>query len=162
VERLRVLLAAVRDTREVKRTVIRTMVLVDEALDAVLYRPAVVKAFTWAPRWCLCDLAKFSMALDDRWRVGYSDQAGVVSGRSCEACGRRASIHLVGGRSGDCGPEQVADTGDGGVLEDRAVHLCGWCHIEGPILTEKDLERELIAAARDAVAWRWRSEPGRG
>jgi hypothetical protein len=107
-------------------------------------------------------LAKFSMALDDRWRVGYSDQAGVVSGRSCEACGRRASIHLVGGRSGDCGPEQVADTGDGGVLEDRAVHLCGWCHIEGPILTEKDLERELIAAARDAVAWRWRSEPGRG
>jgi hypothetical protein len=153
-----ILVAAVRDTGEVKRSVIRALALVDEALDEVLYRPAVVKAFMWVPRWWLCDLAKFSLTLDERWGVGYWDQADIVPGRPCEACGRRASFHVIGGPSDDKTDE--ADTerepGDEAFLDDPAVHLCGWCHVEGPILNEIDLKRELDAATRDSVAWRWR------
>jgi hypothetical protein len=140
----------VRDTGEVKRDLIRVMALLDEALDGVLYRPAVVRAFRWVPRWWLCDLARFSMVLDDRWGVGYWDQADIVPGRPCEACGRRASIHVIGGPS-----EGETDNG-GTFLDDRAVFLCGWCHVQGPILNEHDLKRELDSAARDSVAWRWR------
>jgi hypothetical protein len=157
-------LTLVRDTGEVKRSLIRAMALVDEALDEVLYRPAVVKAFMWVPRWWLCDLAKFSMALDDRWGVGYWDQANIAPGRPCEACGRRASIHVVGGPWDDETDEVDAEGDDDfeTFLDDRAVYLCGWCHVEGPILNEDDLKRELDAAARDSVAWRWRWRTGRG
>lgn len=135
------------------------MARVDEALDEVLYRPAVVKAFTWFPRWWRCDLAKLSMVLDDRWGVGYWDQADIVPGEPCEACGRRASIHLIGGQSAD--DALVEAEGDRDFLHSRVVHLCGWCHIEGPILSESDLARELDAAAVNSVAWRWRWRPGR-
>ena len=136
------------------------MAKVDEALDEVLYRPAVVKAFTWLPRWWLCELAKVSMALDDRWGVGYWDEADIAPGRPCEACGRRASIHLIGGQSDDDELEEAGEDRD--FLHSRVVYLCGWCHIEGPILSESDLARELDAAAVDSVAWRWRWRPGRG
>jgi hypothetical protein len=140
------------------------MALVDEGLDEVLYRPAVVKAFRWVPRWWLCDLAKLSLALDDRWGVGYWDQADIVPGRPCEACGRRASIHVIGGPSDDESDESdesdeahtEREAGGETFLDDRAVYLCGWCHVEGPILSEHDLKRELDAAAQDSVAWRWR------
>jgi hypothetical protein len=155
-------LAAVRDTAEVKRSVIRALALVDEALDEVLFRPAVVKAFKWVPRWWLCDIAKLSMTLDERWGVGYWDQADITPGRPCEACGRRASIHVIGGRrDDDVDAEDDGEIGCETILDDRAVYLCGWCHVEGPILNEDDLKRELEAAARDSVAWRWAWRTGR-
>ncbi len=69
-----------RGTGAVKRVVIRVLAKVDEAVDEVLYRPAVVKVFQWAPRWWLCDLAKLSMALDDRWNVGYWETQESPSG----------------------------------------------------------------------------------
>ena len=40
-------------TRRVKRRQ-----KVDEALDELLYRPEIVKAFVWIPRWWRCDMAK--------------------------------------------------------------------------------------------------------
>jgi hypothetical protein len=55
---------------DVKRAMVVGFAKVDGAIDAVLYRPAVVKAFAWVPRWWQCDLAKLSMALDDHWLVG--------------------------------------------------------------------------------------------
>lgn len=130
-----------------KGVLIRVLARADEALDAVLYRPAVVKAFIWLPRWWLCDLAKLSIALDDRWKVGYWDEAGIVPGGPCEACGRRASIHVYGGRDPD---EEVM----GYFMEGRPVSTCGWCHL-GTILNDADLERELALARADSVAWRW-------
>jgi hypothetical protein len=135
------------DNGDVKRVLIRVLAKADEALDEVLYRPAVVKAFIWLPRWWLCDLAKLSIALDDRWQVGYWDEDGIFPGGPCEACGRRASIHVLGGLE----PDEEAM---GWFLESRPVSTCGWCHL-GTILNEADLERELALARADSVAWRW-------
>lgn len=69
----------------------------DEIVDEVLYRPVVVRAFRWLPRWWQCDLAKLSMALDDRWSSGWWENAWIAPGGPCDACGRRASIHVLGG-----------------------------------------------------------------
>jgi hypothetical protein len=90
------------------------MAVADEVIDEVLYRPAVVKAFAWLPRWWLCELAKVSMALDDCWGVGYWDEAGIAPGGPCEACGRRASIHVVGGLCDDEDPSDGDDDFPGG------------------------------------------------
>ena len=145
-----------------KRAVIRGLALVDEALDEVLYRPAIVKAFMWLPRWWLCDLAKLSMVLDDRWAVGYWEKASIAPGQPCEACGRRAAIHLIGGWADDPDLDETREDDGGDLLAHRVVRLCGWCHIEGPILTQDDLHQEFQAAVRDSVSWRWRWRPGRG
>jgi hypothetical protein len=40
-------------------------------VDRVVYRPAVVKATVWLPRWWNCQLAQVSMKLDDRWGTGF-------------------------------------------------------------------------------------------
>ena len=139
-----------RDTGAVKRAVVRLLAKIDEAVDEVLYRPAVVKVFQWAPRWWLCDLAKLSMALDDHWNVGYWEDAGIVPGAPCEACGRRASIHVVGGWDGE-------ERGEGGAfLDDRPVYLCGWCQIRGDISSHEHLQAALTEARACSVAWRWR------
>lgn len=128
------------------------MAAVDGALDEVLYRPAIVKAFVWLPRWWSCELAKLSMVLDDRWKVGYWARAGIAPGRQCEACRRRASIHLIGGRDDEY-PEGV-----GSFLDDRPVYLCGWCHVVGAINNARDLDAALSEARHDSVSsrWRWR------
>lgn len=131
-----------------KRALVVAIAKVDEAFDEVLYRPAVVKAFQWLPRWWLCDLAKLSIALDDRWGVGYWDEIGIAPGNPCDACGRRASIHVVGGLEPD-------DEPSGDFMEDRPVYICGWCHLTGVMLTEDDIERELALARADSVSWRW-------
>ena len=74
------------------------------------------------------------MRLDDLWRTGYWDNAGIAPGDPCEACGRRASIHVYGGADPDLGA--VYD-----YMEDHPVHVCGWCHLGGPMLNEADVER---------------------
>ncbi len=132
-----------------KRAVVQSLALVDEAIDEVLYRPAVIKAFSWLPRWWLCDLAKVSIWLDDRWETGYWKSAGCEPGGPCEACGRRAAIHVYGGLEPDLEP-------DGGYLDGRPVRVCGWCQLGGPLLDEGDVQRELALARADSVAWRWR------
>src|SRR5262245_23614163 len=120
-----------------KRAMIRLLAKVDEAFDELLYRPAVVKVFQWVSRWWLCELAKFSMALDDRWRVGYWDEAGTAPGEPCEACRRRASIHVIGGLDED------ERDGDEGFLDARPVYLCGWCQLRGAIDSEEELDAAL-------------------
>ncbi len=127
-----------------------TMAKLDEALDELLYRPAVVKAFMWLPRWWSCDLAKLSMALDDRWEARYWEETGIVPGRLCEACGRRASIHVVGGRD----DESEEDRED--FVDDRLVYLCGWCQLRGDIDSAPNLDAALAEAREDSLSWRWR------
>lgn len=137
--------------RRLGRAVVAVLEKVDEGVDEVLYRPAVVKAFTWLPRWWKCDLARLSMAIDDRWRLGWWDESDVVIGDWCEACGRRASLHVYGGVDDDHPPV-------GTYLDDRPIYVCGWCRLEGdaPILDEDDVRRELAQARARSVAWRWR------
>jgi hypothetical protein len=133
----------------VKRVVVRALAKIDEALDLVLYRPAVVRAFLWLPRWWLCDLARLSIRLDERWHVGWWDEVGIYPGQPCEACGRRASIHVHGGLEPD-------DEATGAFIESRRILLCGWCRLDGPILDDDDIQRELARARERSVAWRWR------
>ena len=133
-----------------RRLLVLALEKADEALDEVLYRPAVVKAFAWLPRWWLCDLAKLSMRLDERWSTGYwRDRLDFGPYGVCEACGRRAAIHVCGGVVPE--EEPIGD-----YLEGRPVHTCGWCHLRGLILDESDVQRELAAARRYSVAWKWR------
>ena len=125
------------------------MAKVDEAVDEVLYRPAVVKAFRWIPRWWLCDLARLSIFLDDRWRTGYWAGVGIAPGGACEACRRRAAIHVLGGRDDGEPVENVT------FLDERPVHVCGWCQIRGDINSHEALEEALEEARDDSVSWRW-------
>jgi hypothetical protein len=118
------------------RLVVVMLEKVDEVIDAVAYRPAVVKAFASLPWWWHCGLAKLSVRLDDRWGTGYWADGPVPSG-TCAACERRAAHLVIDGPVGE-------------------VPLCGWCRIEGSILSEADLERALAAAAARSVSWRWR------
>lgn len=135
----------------VKRTIVLVLAKLDEAVDEVLYRPLVVRLFVWAPRWWLCDLARFSMALDDRWSVGYWDNVGIAPGDACEACGRRAAIHVYGGNE----EGEAIDPAEG-FLGNRPVHVCGWCQLRGDIGSEQELQVVLAAARDDSVSWRWR------
>ena len=120
----------------------------DDWLDAIMYRPVIVRAFMWLPRWWLCDLAKLSIALDERWGVGHWNDDKAWPGRPCEACGRRASIHTYGGRDRD-------ETPTGEFLDTRTVQVCGWCRPDGPMMNEDDVQQQLAKARRRSIAWRW-------
>jgi hypothetical protein len=119
-----------------KRFVVVTLERVDVGIDALAYRPAVVKAFAWLPWWWSFGLAKLSVRLDDRWSTGYWAEVPVPSG-TCAACERRAAHLVIDGPTGE-------------------VPLCGWCRVEGRIVTQADLERALAAAGARSVSWRWR------
>ena len=137
-----------------KKALISSLARADDAVDAIAYRPAVVKAFAWVPRWWRCDLARLSIALDRRWGVGWWDDYG-PSG-VCEACGRRAAWVVIGGWDEDLlGPRTASSTA---FVDDRQVRLCGWCHLsDGPFPQSEDqLQEELRQAGAESVSWRWR------
>ena len=122
---------------------------VDEALDELLYRPAVVKAFAWLPRWWLCDLAKLSIRLDTRWGTAWWN-GELEPGEPCQACRRRASIHIYGGPDPDPDPDDEEDVTD--YLTTRPIQLCGWCSVGGPIDNDADLGASLPPPVR--IQWR--------
>src|SRR5688572_22981362 len=97
-----------------KRFVVVALAMVDEGIDALAYRPAVVKAFRWLPWWWSCGPAKLSVALDQRWRTGYWTDGWAPVG-ACAACERREAWYVIDGPSGE-------------------VPLCGWCRVEGAVL----------------------------
>lgn len=138
--------------RSVGRGVVAVLEKVDEAVDEVLYRPAVVKAFGWLPRWWRCDVARLSMVIDDRWDLGWWDDAGIAPGGVCEACGRRAAIHVLGGADEEREPAEM-------YLDTRPIYVCGWCHPVGPMPDEAAVQRALAAARARSVSWRWRWTP---
>ncbi len=131
-----------------QRAIVISLAKADELIDELVYRPAVVRMFLWLPRWWLCDVAKLSIALDHRWRVGYWDL--IVPNGPCEACGRRAAIHIYGGDADD------ADADIQDFLADRPVRTCGWCQLQGPITDQAQLDEALSAARSRSVSWRWR------
>lgn len=120
-----------------RRLLVGALARLDEAIDLVAYRPAVVRAFERLPRWWLCDLARLSIRLDDRWETGWWDDAGIVPGEPCAACGCRASIFVI---------EAVDGT---------EAEICGWCRVDGSVFTSADLARELEKAGAASVGWRW-------
>ena len=134
----------------VHRAIVVVLAKADEALDLVLYRPAVVRLFLWVPAWWSCNLARLAVRLDDGWNTGYWDD-GPVPGEPCEACHRRASIYVLGG---------LAEGEEAGpcFLDTRPVLLCGWCRIssdEFPICDEEHLRRASRERERHP-------SPGRG
>ena len=137
-----------------KHVLVVVLAKFDEAIDWLLYRPAVVKAFLWVPRWWQCDLAKLSVRLDDHWQIGYWGDEG-RPGVPCAVCRRRASWLEIGGRDPD-----IDDPAEHFFLDDRVIPLCSWCQVVGPINDEDDLRREFAAARDASISWRWRW-PGR-
>jgi hypothetical protein len=125
-------------SKDARRRVVGALAQLDLLVDEVAYRPAVVRAFRWLPRWWLCDIARVSIWLDNQWSTGWWHDAGITPGAACAACGRRASIFVI-------------DSPDG-----SEVGLCGWCRVTGPVLSLSELDRELAKAAADSVAWKWR------
>jgi hypothetical protein len=129
------------------------------AVDAVAYRPAVVRLTRRLPVWWHCQLAHASMALDDRWGTGYweSDSAPPVPEGLCEACGRRAAWLTVGGTH----DEDDEEDGNGDFLDDHLVNLCGWCQLD---LSRRprnrtELDAILAEAGERSIGWRWRWRP---
>jgi len=54
-----------------ERKIVSLLNLACTAIDAVAYRPVVVRLTRRLPRWWRCDLTRLSMFLDDRWNTGY-------------------------------------------------------------------------------------------
>lgn len=129
------------------------------AVDAVAYRPAVVRLTMRLPRWWSCQLAHLSMRLDDRWGSGYwsSDAAPAAPEGLCDACQRRAAWLVVGGRDDDEDDTNKEESA-AAFLTEHPVHLCGWCRLDwgAPIETTADLECALARARRRSIAWSWR------
>lgn len=123
-----------RDGAGLRPLIVRGLAWACRALDEILYRPAVVKATMWLPRWWTCELAKISVALDDRWNVGYWPD-GAPDG-TCEVCGRRAAW-LEFDHAG------------------RSVSVCGWCPTSP--FTQNHPANDAFAASRArSIRWSWR------
>ena len=71
-----------------RRMVVDALVTADAALHQLVYRPSVVKLFSWLQFWWLCDLAQASMALDNCWKRGYWAAASPAPRGVCQACDR--------------------------------------------------------------------------
>lgn len=114
--------------------------------DGFLYRPFVVRATPFLPRWWNCRLARLSLHLDERWGTGFweGESAPAAPGGPCSACGLRPSPFVLDVVDED----RYADTAG-------IVRLCGWCRIEAPVLTERNLSGRLSATRRRSVSWRW-------
>ena len=144
--------------RDVELFVLRAMNRACTAVDAVAYRPAVVRLTRRLPIWWHCQLAHASMALDDRWGTGYweSDSAPAVPEGLCEACRRRAAWLTVGGPRDEGGEQEDRDYLDG-----HLVHLCGWCQLDlsRRPRDQTDLDAILAEAGERSIGWRWRWRP---
>jgi hypothetical protein len=130
-----------------KRATVKSLNLLCGGVDAVAYRPAVVKATLRLPRWWNCNLARLSVRLDERWETGC--WGCWYPGGLCEACGRRAAW-LVVSDSPFCDDEERWEP------RHRAVEVCGWCRLEGQIVSDAELDAALEAAKARSVSYRWR------
>jgi hypothetical protein len=119
------------------------------AVDAVAYRPAVIKLTLRLPRWWQCELARLSVQLDDRWSVGCWT-TGRPQG-ACDVCKRRAAWLVVGGR------DWIEDfEPDHSFMEQHPVRLCGYCRLSGfPIENTEQLATSVARAREQSIAWRW-------
>jgi hypothetical protein len=140
---------------DAKRLIVRFLDASDRVVDAVAYRPAVVKATKPLPRWWRCELAKLATRLDQRWgadALGGDGRPGPV----CDCCGRRAAWLQAGGYADD--PEFEGETfASDEYMAHRSVNLCSWCSLpdEAAITDETSLQQALAQSRAASVAWRW-------
>jgi hypothetical protein len=143
------------DMPRLKLAIVRILNWLCTVIDALAYRPAVVKLTERLPRFWTCQAAHASMALDRRWRTGFwtSADAPAVPGGPCDACGRRAALFTIGGWA-----EKTKNDIDRPYLADHVVQLCGWCCLDGNArpADRAELDRALATARSRSVAWRWR------
>jgi len=127
------------------------------AVDAVAYRPSIVKLGMPLPRWWNCELARLSIRLDDRWETRFWDDywEDWRPGGVCDICGRRASWLTY--RDDDPDEEEVSSEDRRPVEVD--IDICYWCRLEMPITSESELEAAIAEARRRSVSWRWRRPP---
>lgn len=136
------------------RTQKRVVAGLDQAcriVDAIMYRPFMVKLTERLPAHWHCQLGAVSVALDDRWGTNYWD--GMEPTELCEACGLRAAWLEIGGRY---------DEGDADELDDdwfmatRPVQICGWCKVDADatIENEEQLQTALARAKAQSVRWK--------
>ena len=143
-----------RSLRRTRLAVIKGLYDACGWIDAVAYRPVVMKLTGSIPRWWHCQLGQLSVRLDDRWGTGYfsSPDAPCVTRGFCEACRRRSAWLVTGGLDleDDPDPDDYLDT--------HAVALCGWCHPVWPAAprTKEDIEEALREAGATSIGWRWR------
>jgi hypothetical protein len=138
-----------------RRAVVRGLDVACRGVDELAYRPAVVRATYRLPRWWNCQLARLSVALDDRWHTGvWGDWRpdGI-----CEVCGRRAAWLVLGGPHED-DPDLGEDFSSGAALplDDQAMNLCFWCRLPMPVTTGEELASATDDARSRSVAWAWR------
>lgn len=143
-----------------RRAVVSGLNSACELVDEVAYRPAVVWLTLRLPRWWRCELARLSMRLDERWKVGWWETGGartVAPGGECDICHRRPAIHEVGGSMEDLGVEP-----DGSYMEAHPLQTCGWCKLPyGEIESDEQIVAAIAdARARSISARRWRWHPG--
>ncbi len=76
---------------------------------------------------------------------------GTVEGSARGSVGQIAKIK-------SCRAVGIADGPDrsptGGYLDGRVIRLCGWCSIDGPMLDQDEVRRELALARTRSVASR--------
>lgn len=140
-------------TRSLKLGVIRILDTSCQAVDAVAYRPAVVKATIWWPWPWTCQFAKFGLWLDKRWGTDYQ---GFYPQGKCDVCRRRASWITVGGYDPDDPDDEAPETDD--FMGNNPVNLCGWCDLDA--LNVEDVASFEIAKSKaraKSISWRWRS-----
>jgi hypothetical protein len=132
-----------------RRLIVVTLERACAAVDAVAYRPAVIKLTLGLPRWWRCELARLSVWLDDRWGTDHWT-AGRPT-RVCDVCKRRAAWLVVGGRDWleDIEP-------DHSFMEEHPVNVCGYCQLlGGPIKNAEQLAVSMAQAREKSIAWRW-------
>lgn len=141
---------------------VRGLNRVCDLVDAIAYRPAMVRLTRRLPFFWHCQLARASIALDERWGTGYwdSDSAPPVPEGLCDACGRRAAWLVIGGSWVDEGVDDP-DEDDRDFLDDHPVHLCGWCTpgFSGRPSNQAELDAILADAGEQSIGWRWRWRP---
>jgi hypothetical protein len=134
--------------------VIKLLIRLCGSIDAIAYRPAIVKATLWLPRWWCCHFAHVSMRLDDYWKLGYwdSEEAPPAPDGPCDACKRRAAWLTVGGLEQEEEPSEEAT-----YLERHPVQLCGWCELRfhAPPKNGQELKKILKDAGARSIGWRW-------
>jgi hypothetical protein len=131
-----------------------------DLVDAIAYRPAVVRLTRRLPFFWHCQLARASITLDERWGTGYwdSDSAPPVPEGLCDACGRRAAWLVVGGSSDEEEFGDGEDADDRDFLDEHPVNLCGWCRLESLSRpsNQAELDAILAEAGERSIGWRWR------
>lgn len=125
-----------------------------ELIDAVLYRPKVMRVTQRFPLFWNCQSAKLSWRLDDRWGIEWWGDTGRPDG-TCEACHRRAAWQQAGGWAHESEEERgypLAPEDIDNFMANRAVHLCGYCSLSGiQINTEEELQQALRVAGNESM-----------